>query len=363
MTTGFDSNIHRNSQRLADLKNRTVELERKLNDARLSFERELARFAYGEDAPPAPDPQADGFAAGDWDPERELASMSRIYAAPGRDDGEDDADDNADPPGWAPTSQDRTEVLLTHGRRNVYRPGLSRRSKIAIAIAAVAILITVAVMMFAGSGASWPASVARVQSEIAQACQNPDVKSEPGQVNFACGKSTRQILWVFALMTSGNNPNFTDPKTGRMGLEPITPAQGGDVAWSLNLHHPYDPANPVDSLQVAARAINNIIGGATLTGARGNPVVQPGLEGAAANCARYTGSGAVTAHSGFPALCAKPVSNPAGQAALVADVYQKWVVGATPKAAQEAAFLFENAQNPGNAEVQFILKHLPVPTT
>jgi hypothetical protein len=27
--------------------------------------------------------------------------------------------------------------------------------------------------------------------------------------------------------------------------------------WSLNLHHPYDPANPIDSLAGAARAINN----------------------------------------------------------------------------------------------------------
>jgi hypothetical protein len=355
MTTQFDSNIHRKSQRLADLKNKTVELERKLSDARLSFERELAHFAYDEDAAPAAQPETDGYAAEDWDPERELAKMSRYYAVP-RPSPDQESPEST---GWAPTPEDRTEVLVNHGRRNVYRPGLSRGPKVAIGIAVIAILITVAVMLFFNGSSSWPSSVARVQSEVAAACQNPDVQSEPGQVNFACGKDTRQILWVFALMTSGNNPGFSDAKSGRVGLEPITPAQGGEVAWSLNLHHPYDPANPVDSLQVAARAINNIIGGATMTGTRGNPVVEPGLESSSANCVRYTGSAAVAAHSGFPALCARPVSNLAGQAALVADVYLKWVAGATPRAAQEAAILFENAQNPGSPQVQYILKHLP----
>ena len=110
-----------------------------------------------------------------------------------------------------------------------------------------------------------------MQAEIGKACANPDVSSEPGQVNFACGKTTRQMLWVFALLTSHNNPDFAEPKTGRVGLEPITPAQGGVVAWSLNLHHPYDPTSPVDSLEVAARAMNNIIGGATADQLAGQP--------------------------------------------------------------------------------------------
>jgi hypothetical protein len=197
-----------------------------------------------------------------------------------------------------------------------------------------------------------------VERQAGMACRNPDVKSEPGQVNFACASDTRQILWVFALLTSGNNPAYVEAKTGRQGLEPITPAQGNVVAWSLNLHHPYNPASPIDSIQVAARAINNIIGGATSIGADGKSVVQPGLLSDPANCARYTGSRALTTRSGFPSLCARPVSSPAGQAALVADVYQKWVVGASPKAAQDAAVLFENAQNPGDPQVQAILKRL-----
>jgi hypothetical protein len=200
--------------------------------------------------------------------------------------------------------------------------------------------------------------VAVVQSEITTACQNPNVSSEPDQVNFSCAKETSQILWVFALMTSGDNPNFTDAKSGRQGLEPITPTQGGSVAWSLNLHHPYNPADPIDSLEVAARAINNIIGGATLTGSNGQPSVQPGLESSPANCARYTGSSAVVTRAGFPDICAQPVTSGAGQAALVADIYSKWLVGSPTANAQDASVLFENASNPGNAQVQAILRGL-----
>lgn len=261
--------------------------------------------------------------------------------------------------GLLQSAEERTEVLVTKGRRSVFRPGLSRGSKTAIAVAtATCVVIGVLVLLLSGSDAAWPPSVATVQKEAATACQNPNVKSEPGQVNFACSKDTSQILWVFALLTSNGNPNFTDPRTGRVGLEPITPAQGGEVAWSLNLHHPYDPASPIDSLEVAARAINNIIGGATVTGSDGKPVVQPGLESDPANCQRYTGSPALSARQGFPAVCARPVASPAGRAALVADVYRKWIVGAAPAAARDAAVLFANAQNPGDPRVQGILRHL-----
>lgn len=270
----------------------------------------------------------------------------------------------ADPPrragaGGRPRSQDeRTKALIDHGRRNVQRAGASRRRKVIIGVAVAAVLIFIVVKVVFRPGASWPASVATVQSEITTACQNPDVESEPDQINFACDKSTSQILWVFALMTSDDNPEFSDPKSGRKGLEPITAAQGGDVAWSLNLHHPYNPYDPIDSLEVGARAINNIIGGATLTNGSGTTVVQPGLESSPANCARYTGSAAVITRAGFPDICAQPVTSGAGQAALVADIYQQWLVGAAPAAAQEASILFENSGNPGNPQVQAILKSL-----
>ncbi|HEY7146226.1 MAG TPA: hypothetical protein VH637_18450 [Streptosporangiaceae bacterium] len=251
-----------------------------------------------------------------------------------------------------------TGELIDHGRGSAHS-GHWRGRAIAIGAAVLAAVITFTALKLAGGNATWPASVATVQAQVARSCQNPDVKSEPGQLNFACAKSTRQILWVFALLMSGNNPAFADANTGRVGLEPITPAQGGAVAWSLNLHHPYNPLHPGDSIQVAARAINNIIGGATLTGSNGKPVVQPGLEGNPANCARYTGSAALITRAGFPDICARPVSTRAGQARLVADVYRKWVVGSTKQAAHDAAVLFANSDNPGNPSVQAILKHVP----
>ncbi len=258
----------------------------------------------------------------------------------------------------------RTDALINRGRRPARKTGLSRLAghwrTLAVAAVAAVVAVIVIAMMVPGSSASWPASVATVQSQISAACQNPNVVSEPSQVNFACAKATRQILWVFALLTSGDNPAYTDSSNGRKGLEPITPSQGGDIAWSLNLHHPYDPSSPTDSLQVAARAINNIIGGATLTGTNGAPVVQPGLESNPADCARYTGSSSLVSRQGFPSLCALPITSPAGQAALVSDVFQRWMVGTPSQMATEAAVLFQNADNPGNARVQAILNSLPV---
>lgn len=299
------------SQRIAELKTKTAELQRELNDVRTLLKGEL-------------------------EPDR----------------------DSQDPPRRMILPEARTEALISSGRHDSRRPRLSRQHMAAVGVAVLAALVTALVIALSTGGASWPPGVATVQKEIAKACQNPDVRSEPGQVNFACARATQQVLWVFALMTSGDNPDFNDPTTGRMGLEPITPAEGGQLAWSLNLHYPYNPMNAIDSLEVAARAINSIIGGATMTGADGRPVVQAGLEGEAANCVRYTGSAALISRAGFPSLCAKPLSSLAGQGALVADVYQKWIVGANPRAAQDAAVLFENASNPGNPQVQAILRQL-----
>lgn len=314
MRTHSDNHSSQKGRRLDDLNSKTAELERELDDVRMLLKCELAR----------------GYDEIDIRDIRE-----RI--------GESDA---------------RTETLVTQGRPGAYRPGPSNRSKLAIGIGLLAVLIAILALVLSSGGASWPASVATVQSEITKACQNPDVRSEPGQVNFACDQSTSQILWAFSLLTSGNNPDFNDTHNGRLGLEPIAATQGGQIALSLNLHNPYNPYNPIDSLEVAARAINSIIGGATVTGSDGQAVVQAGLESEPANCLRYTGSAAMTSRAGFPSLCAKPVT-PAGQVALVADVYQKWIVGATPSQAQAAALLFQNSNNPGNPQVQEILKHVP----
>jgi hypothetical protein len=351
--THFDHVIRPRNQRLADLRKKTADLERRLSDVRLTLDRELAHPAGDAQAWTVPIRQV---------PERSPAGVSDEPGAggfplPHPAAGPGDAPGSLD--GLPPAPDGRTAGLVSHGRPSAGHRGPSRGLVIVAGAGVAAVLAAIVAMIAPSGGSSWPASVATVQREIAQACQNPDVRSEPGQVNFACAKASRQILWIFALLTSGNNPRFADLKTGRVGLEPINPAQGGELASSLNLHHPYNPSSPTDSLEVAARAINNIIGGATVTGLGGSPVVEPGLESSPANCARYTGSAAVTKRAGFPPLCAKPVTSPARQAALVADIYQRWVVGTGPGPARAAAVLFENARNPGDPRVQEILRQLP----
>ena len=335
---------------LSDLETRAIDLENELSVWREARERALVE--QEDDPEPVASPPhesfrrvagkpADGPRAPIHTAARRAAARSQSYGT-GRTRGTDE----------------RTRALIDHGRRNVARAKLGRKRKITIALAAAAAAVIVLVIVVFRPSASWPASVAVVQNEINTACQNPDIVSEPNQVNFACAKATSQVLWVFSLLASGDNPNFSDAKSGRQGLEPISPTQGGEVAWSLNLHHPYNPYNAVDSLEVAARAINNIIGGASLTGSDGKPSVQPGLESNPENCARYTGSAAVITRAGYPDICATPVTTASGQAALVGDVYQEWFVGASPVFAQDASVLFQNANDPGNVQVQAILKSL-----
>jgi hypothetical protein len=349
-----ERNVRHKSQRLADLKSKTEALERRLSDARTTLEHELAQFAFSGHAAPGRPQESPGFAPADSRSGPAADRMSALYPVPRQAgaDGDRTRDGHHDPSG------DRTETLVSQGRSSSPSRRLSLSRKIAAGTAVVAAGVVTAVLATSGGSASWPSSVARVERQAETACQNPDVRSEPGQVNFACAKATRQILWVFSLLTSGNNPDFADPRSGRLGLEPITRAQGGALAWSLNLHHPYDPANPVDSLAVAARAINNIIGGATVTGPSGKLVVQSGLESSPRNCLRYTGSAAITMRKGFPSLCASPVTSPQGQAALVADVYRRWMIGSGDRAAQDATVLFSNAKDPGDPRVQAILRRL-----
>ncbi len=380
---------------LSELEISDTDLENELSDWHAAQAQELAETSYGQDGAPQrgrpgmlraqPRPASSRHTPPRQVPSRQApprqvpsrqAPPRQAPPRPGpsrqnqsRHFVEEDFDEDFTTPiragGWSESghrgadAEDRTQAIIDRGRRSVSRVRRPRSRKIMYGLAAALAVVTVASVLIFRSSPSWPASVATVQSQITTACQNPNVASEPSQVNFACGKATSQILWVFALMTSGNNPNFTDSKTGRQGLEPISPTQGGEVAWSLNLHHPYNPVDPVDSLQVAARALNNIIGGATLTGTNGKPTVQQGLEGNPANCAKYTGSSAVVAHAGFPSLCAQPVNTATGQAALVADAYKQWVVGATDVQAYDVSVLFANAGNPGNAQVQAILKSLP----
>jgi hypothetical protein len=371
MDDDFESFSDQDDEWLSEIETRATDLENEFFDWRQSRTREMAEArarklaesrareraesVYRREAAPGSARTTFRHGSRDASPEVEDEPVAPVHAAAW-------TASEADPPGpdvRPSPAGDRTGSRIEQGRRSVARARVSRRRKITIATAAAVALVTVLVLIVFRKGPSWPPSVATVQSEITTACQNPNVASEPGQVNFACGETTRQVLWVFALMTSNDNPNYSDPKSGRLGLEPITPTQGGEVAWSLNLHHPYNPQDPVDSLTVAARAINNIVAGATLTNAKGSPAVQPGLESSPANCNRYTSSAAVISRAGFPDVCAQPVTSPSGQAALVADIYREWLVGASVAAANNASILFENANNPGDAQVQAILKTLP----
>jgi hypothetical protein len=349
---------------LADIETRTINLEQELSAWRQARQRTFAEEDYGPDEDPSlageqmPPEEPFRTAAGRTDRahQQRPATSNRGATSYPAGFGEPQAARPQRP------ADARTSTLINQGRRTARRPNRSGRPRgrtFKLGLALLTLTIVVLVVLALRPSASWPASVATVQNEISTACQNPDVASEPDQVNFACNKATSQILWVFSLMTSGNNPAFSDAKSGRQGLEPITPGQGGEVAWSLNLHHPYNPLNPVDSLEVAARAINDIIGGAAVTGTNGKLTVQPGLESNPGNCARYTGSSALVARAGFPDVCAQPVSTGPGQAALVSDVYQQWLLGASSAAAQNASVLFENSNNPGNPMVQAILKTLP----
>jgi hypothetical protein len=350
MSTDFENFSDDDELWLSDLETRAIDLENDLSVWREARQRALDEEDY-DDAPVTSAPHQ-SFRRNAGKPQ--AAPREPVHTAARRAA----ARSQAHPAGRERADDARTRALIDHGRRMARRRRLSRRHRIMIVLVVAAVGVTLLAVVVFRPSASWPPSVALVKSEITTACQNPNVVSEPNQVNFACAQSTSQILWVFSLMTSGDNANFADAKTGRQGLEPISPAQGGAVAWSLDIHHPYNPDSPIDSLEVAARAINNIIGGASLTGSDGKPSVQPGLESNPANCAKYTGSAAVLTRAGYPDICASAVTSPAGQAALVSDVYQQWLVGAPPTVAQEAGVLFENSNNPGNSQVQAILKSL-----
>ncbi len=101
---------------------------------------------------------------------------------------------------------DRTQELITRGRqtarpRTVRRPAAKpkaarqktarrgrwrRRRAIAVGSAAGLAVLGIGAMIILRPGPSWPASVGTVRGEITTACQNPNIASEPSQVNFAC---------------------------------------------------------------------------------------------------------------------------------------------------------------------------------
>ena len=307
MRTHSDNPSSQKGRRLDDLRSKTADLERELDDVRMLLKCELAR---GYD-------------------EIDIRDIRERIGSP-------DA---------------RTETLVTQGRLGAYKRGLSNRSKLAIGIALLAAVITILVIVLSGGGASWPASVATVQSEITRACQNPDVMSEPGQVELCLRAGHPPDPVGVRPDDERRQPGLQRPgRTAGWGWSPSRPTRAGRSRWSLNLHHPYNPFNPIDSLEVAARAINSIIGGATVTGSRR----QPGGPGRAGEQRGELPAvhrfGRADLARRLPERCAPSRSSAlAGEAALVADVYQKWIVGATPSTAQDAAVLFENSNNPGQS--------------
>src|SRR5450631_204704 len=138
MTTQFEDIIRQNSQRLADLKKTTEELQRELSEARVSLERELARPAHGHDdldyspesmpyySPDEPPFVGEGPRYDRLDRARESRTPDDRFAGPFTQD----------------RGFDPTVGIVNHGRQSAYRRGLSRRSIIAISGAA-AVLVTV----------------------------------------------------------------------------------------------------------------------------------------------------------------------------------------------------------------------------
>jgi hypothetical protein len=380
MTQGFEYMSYNDADRIAILENKAAELERRLLAATPPGGTPGLGNVAAADSGYAADP---GYAAPSYpatsfhdlgtaghldqagEPYQEQEPPLPGGSAPGgREPAGAGAGARFAPGGTGgPPPDGRTEALINHGRQRARR-GRWRRLRahwrlLAVAAAALLAGAVTGLIALGGGSASWPASVTTVKAQIKQACQNADVAAEPSGLNFACDPASQQVLWVFSLLTSGDNPGFVDQATGRRGLEPIQPSQGGDIAWSLNLHHPYNPVSPVDSLAVAARAINNIISGATLTSTSGTAQVEPGLESKAANCQRYTGSARLVTRQGYPARCAAAVTAGAGEAALVSDVFQQWMGGTPSTLASEAGVLFGNAGNPGDSRVQAILNSLP----
>jgi hypothetical protein len=267
-------------------------------------------------------------------------------------------------------SKSRTQRMVEGGRANKYRRRRRPHRRLIGFIVGLALLV---IGIFAAVAfwprATWPSQVTTMQKEIPKACQG-NVASAPNGVNFACNPTNWQILWVFALETSGGNPSYGDPATFGMGLEPVDPSHvGGYVRQLMGSSFGYNPVDPTQNLQVAARAINNIVGGAVVT-VQGKQVVQPGLMSIGANCKAYTGSAQVSTPTGgtAPAICSLPITTVQGQGALVNDIWKRWAsiiygkqskaAQVTPQGARNVAVLFSNAADPGNPSVVKVLQLL-----
>ena len=258
MNEEFENFTDTDEEWLTQLEIRTADLENELFDLREAHARELAETSYGRDGAPrrTRDSQTGASRAQPRQPyPRQVPPRQAPLpgAQPGGElhhviedeDPEPDEDDlttimrTGTRPGWphagrgGPPARERTQTLIDRGRRSASRARMPRSRKTVLGVAGLAVVVAIAALLLFRTNPSWPASVATVQSEITTACQNPNVASEPGQLNFACAKTTSQILWVFALMTSGDNPQYTDAKYRQAGARTDhadTRRRGGLVA-------------------------------------------------------------------------------------------------------------------------------------
>src|SRR5450755_4064643 len=119
--THSDFDIRPESRRVADLKHKAAELERKLSDARVSLERELTQPDDVPVAAPGQVRESRRSAPPHRHHEHDADSMSELYAEPEAADYYHGM--NSGSPQHSPGG--RTETLVSQGRRNAYSPGLS----------------------------------------------------------------------------------------------------------------------------------------------------------------------------------------------------------------------------------------------
>ena len=164
MSTDFDRRP--DTQKLADLRNQTEELERKLADARMSLERELTHSAWGHQPAPGYSGQNGLWALEEvpvepdvgalWVPNAEPEPYPEVepYSEPDPPADYGDVDEYD----WTADEEDRTEVLVSRGRRSARGRRLPRGYKVGIAAAVGIVLVTVTIGMLLRSSPSWPAS-------------------------------------------------------------------------------------------------------------------------------------------------------------------------------------------------------------
>ena len=169
MRTRSDRKVRLKSNRLTELRNIADDLERRLAEARHTLEHEFASVSSSAAA-----------GAGSADRGGRSGHGGPHGASAAADFGAGDYEHLGFAREEAPTDG-RTAGLLSRGRSSAQSTFLTRKRLLLIGVPALLVLIIILIVALSGGGASWPASVSTVQTEITRACLNSDVTSEPGQ--------------------------------------------------------------------------------------------------------------------------------------------------------------------------------------